>query len=175
MLSLYFRRMRTLLPASGSATRTDRPSATLVKSLPRCPFLNFASSMHSRAHVRKCPQRYMFTFFLSAFLMLRHGLFHHKPLYGTSALIRNAWFLRPSAQPSSLYRCAFSLTCWQNFDPRNELVVANEQFARVLSAQGLLPTNARLRELLTRRYGVSDFRRQTTVHQVWVLTVVTVY
>ena len=54
----------------------------------------------------------------------------------------------------------------QNFDPRNELVVANEQFARVLSAQGLLPTDARLRELLTRRYAVSDFRRQTTVHQV---------
>jgi len=54
----------------------------------------------------------------------------------------------------------------KNFDPRNELVVANEQFARVLSAQGLLPTDARLRELLTRRYAVSDFRRQTTVHQV---------
>eukprot|EP00752_Nemacystus_decipiens_P004962 g4515.t1 len=57
---------------------------------------------------------------------------------------------------------------FKNFDPRNELVVANEQFARVLSAQGLLPTDARLRELLTRRYAVSDFRRQTTVHQGFV-------
>lgn len=54
----------------------------------------------------------------------------------------------------------------QNFDPRNELVVANEQFFRVLSTQGLLTTSPRLRELLTRRYGVCDFRRQTTVHQV---------
>lgn len=58
------------------------------------------------------------------------------------------------------------LSALQNFDPRNELVVANEQFFRVLSTQGLLPTSPRLRELLTRRYGVSDFRRQTTVHQV---------
>ncbi|CAM9108925.1 unnamed protein product [Ectocarpus sp. 12 AP-2014] len=57
---------------------------------------------------------------------------------------------------------------FKNFDPRNELVVANEQFARVLSTQGLLPTDARLRELLTRRYAVSDFRRQTTIHQGFV-------
>eukprot|EP00903_Cladosiphon_okamuranus_P012495 g11700.t1 len=57
---------------------------------------------------------------------------------------------------------------FKNFDPRNELVVANEQFARVLSAQGLLPTDSRLRELLIRRYAVSDFRRQTTVHQGFV-------
>lgn len=54
----------------------------------------------------------------------------------------------------------------QHFDPRNELVVAREQFLRVLSAQGLLPTDSRLWPLLVRRYGVSDFRRQTTVHQV---------
>lgn len=54
----------------------------------------------------------------------------------------------------------------QHFDPRNELVVAKDQFARVLSAQGLLPNDAQRQQLLFRRYGVSDFRRQTTVHQV---------
>lgn len=66
--------------------------------------------------------------------------------------------------------CSFALntthSVTQNFDSRNELVVTNEQFIRVLSTEGLLPVDARLRELLTRQYAVSDFRRHTTVHQV---------
>ncbi|CAN0405098.1 unnamed protein product [Ascophyllum nodosum] len=57
---------------------------------------------------------------------------------------------------------------FKNFDPRNELVVTNDQFARVLSARGLLPIDTRLQELLTRRYAVSDFRRQKTILQGFV-------
>ncbi|CAB1116756.1 unnamed protein product [Ectocarpus sp. CCAP 1310/34] len=46
--------------------------------------------------------------------------------------------------------------------------ISRERITLKPAFKGLLPTDARLCELLTRRYAVSDFRRQTTIHQGFV-------